>query len=223
MSTTIPGDLLTLTLADLLATRTGRSRADILARIPFVFSGGVEGVLTPHVALSSAPSHLLRRRRQALPRALRSERQSADPSSRTEYRCRSTDRTDGGHRACGDAGGNDRRSESGAFRPGEGALPYGWITTAKSSGRRIKATSPANSMAYSRAAAAFGVGRALDELPAPHFSEAALLSDFDVFSSVASTSSGIEIKGLEVVVLVFRAPGRATTSSRISRSPMRWI
>ena len=56
-------------------------------------------------------------------------------------------------------------------------------------------------MAYSRAASAFGVARALGELPSSRLSDAGLLRDFDVFSSVASTSAGVEIKSLEVVAL----------------------
>lgn len=192
---------LTLTLADLLATRTGRSRADILARIPFVFSGGVEGVLTPHVALFCAEPFASAPQASASPRlavgtAISRPLQPHEIGAEAQIALTA----DTVLAAMREAMIDDPKAVH-FVQVKAPCLTAEAITTAKSSGRRIKATSPANSMAYSRAAAAFGVGRALDELPAPHFSEAALLSDFDVFSSVASTSSGIEIKGLEVVVL----------------------
>ena len=191
---------LTFTLADLFATRTGRSRADILNSVPFVFSGGVEGVLTPHVALfcvdhtDAAPARNAPARlaigtaisRPLRPEEIGAEAQIALAADTVREAMRNAD-----------------------INPGPvhfvqvkaPCLTADMLATARMSGKQVKATSPSSSMAYSRAACAFGVARALGELPAERLSEAALLSDFDAFSSVASTSSGIEIKGLEVVVL----------------------
>ncbi|WP_270935961.1 ring-opening amidohydrolase, partial [Falsiroseomonas oryzae] len=55
-------------------------------------------------------------------------------------------------------------------------------------------------MALSRAAAAFGVGVALGEIPADRATEAALLADFSLYSNRASISSGVEVTCNEVVV-----------------------
>jgi cyanuric acid amidohydrolase len=60
---------------------------------------------------------------------------------------------------------------------------------------------PNKSMAFARAAGAFGVAVALDELAPSAFDDAALLSDFSIQSPRASISSGVEVESNEVVVL----------------------
>jgi len=63
-------------------------------------------------------------------------------------------------------------------------------------------TTDANrSMALARAAGAFGVALALGEIDAGKATDAALLSDFRVFSNRASISSGVEVEANEVIVL----------------------
>jgi len=42
---------LTLCLSQLIGSRTGTSAENVRKRVPFVFSGGVEGVLSPHYAV----------------------------------------------------------------------------------------------------------------------------------------------------------------------------
>jgi cyanuric acid amidohydrolase len=191
---------LRMTLADLLATRTGRDRADVLKRVPFVFSGGVEGVLTPHVALFcvrhidavpalSAPLRLAIG--TAISRPLQPEEVGAEAQIALA--------ADTVREAMRDADIDPAAAHFVQVKAP--CLTADMIATAHKLGKPVKATSPSSSMTYSRAASAFGVARALGELPANRLSEAALLSDFDAFSSVASTSSGIEMKGLEVVVL----------------------
>lgn len=61
---------------------------------------------------------------------------------------------------------------------------------------------PNRSMAFARAAGAFGVGLALGELTeAQAHDEAALLTDFERWSGRASISSGVEVDCNEVIVL----------------------
>ena len=63
-------------------------------------------------------------------------------------------------------------------------------------------TDPNRSMAFARAAGAFGVGLALGELTlAQATDESALLRDFDCGSGRASISSGVEVDCNEVIVL----------------------
>ena len=61
------------------------------------------------------------------------------------------------------------------------------------------ATDPNKSMALSRVAGAIGVALALDEIK--NFTESDFFSDLSLFSSRASCSSGIEVKVNEVMVL----------------------
>jgi cyanuric acid amidohydrolase len=62
------------------------------------------------------------------------------------------------------------------------------------------ARDPNKLMAYSRVAGAFGVGVALNEIHAG-FSESAFLTDLSLYSPRASISSGVEIRMNEVMVL----------------------
>jgi cyanuric acid amidohydrolase len=194
---------LTLALSDLLASRSGRSRAEVLAQTPFIFSGGVEGVLTPHVSLFCREP----------------EATSADATARTAARLAIG--TALSRPLMPDVFGGEAEialtaaAVSDALRDARIATPEQVhfvqvkapcltaeaIAAARRAGLAVRAATPSASMAYSRAAAAFGVARELQELPAERLTEAGLLADFSVFSRVASTSSGIEIKGLEVVAL----------------------
>lgn len=192
---------LTLALSDLLATRTGRNRVDILRSIPFVFSGGVEGVLTPHVALfcetaaktSATAGHPPR---LAIGTALSRPLEPAEIGTEAQIAVAA----DSVRHAMRNAGIKDP-TEVHFVQVKAPCLTADTIAAVRASGQRTRATTPSSSMAYSRAASAFGVARALNELPQERLSEDALLSDFQVFSSVASTSAGLEINGLEVVVL----------------------
>ncbi|HTO64590.1 MAG TPA: ring-opening amidohydrolase, partial [Bradyrhizobium sp.] len=68
-------------------------------------------------------------------------------------------------------------------------------------GKSPLTTDPNKSMAFARAAGAFGVALALDEIKSAGFNDASLLSDFSIQSPRASISSGVEVECNEVVVL----------------------
>jgi cyanuric acid amidohydrolase len=72
---------------------------------------------------------------------------------------------------------------------------------AKTQGKSVVTPDANRSMAFARAAGAFGVALALGEIGPDAASDAALLHDFDVFSSCASVSSGVEVDANEVIVL----------------------
>lgn len=69
------------------------------------------------------------------------------------------------------------------------------------SGKMPLTSDPNKSMAYARAAGAFGVALALDELTPAGFDDSSLLGDFAIQSPRASISSGVEVESNEVVVL----------------------
>jgi cyanuric acid amidohydrolase len=73
--------------------------------------------------------------------------------------------------------------------------------TAKAQGKSVVTSDANRSMAFARAAGAFGVALALGEIKPDAASDTALLRDFDVFSSCASVSSGVEVDANEVIVL----------------------
>lgn len=57
------------------------------------------------------------------------------------------------------------------------------------------------SMAYSRAASALGVAVAMQELELAKLSDDVIMSNFDLYSNVASTSAGLELTNCEIVVM----------------------
>lgn len=57
------------------------------------------------------------------------------------------------------------------------------------------------SMAYSRGASALGVAIALGEISAEQLSNADICNNYQLYSSVASTSAGVELRNCEILVL----------------------
>ena len=64
-----------------------------------------------------------------------------------------------------------------------------------------RASNSYQSMAYSRGASALGVAIALGEIDPAKLTDAAICSDYSLYSSVASTSAGVELQHCEVLVL----------------------
>jgi cyanuric acid amidohydrolase len=65
----------------------------------------------------------------------------------------------------------------------------------------LRASNSYQSMAYSRGASALGVAIALGEIDPAKLTDAAICSDYSLYSSVASTSAGVELQHCEVLVL----------------------
>ena len=75
------------------------------------------------------------------------------------------------------------------------------IVVAQRLGARPASDNPGKLMGFGRAASALGVGKALGEISCERATEAAVLNDFGAYSSVASCSAGVEVKGNEVIVV----------------------
>ncbi len=71
-----------------------------------------------------------------------------------------------------------------------------------------KAVSSYQSMGYSRGASALGVAVALGEVQLEDLTEADICQNYDLYSTVASTSAGVELRNCEILVL-----GNAPTST----------
>lgn len=178
----------TQSLLLLLAAQTGEAPAALAARIPCVLSGGTEGALSPHFLLftvsgTPAPGQ----RGLALGTAF-----SPVTPAREVGRVAQIEAVAAAVRAAMDAAGIARAEDVALVQVKAPAPP------APDAGSRV--ADPKALMAYSRAAAAFGVGLALGEIAPGRATEAALLSDLSLFSNRASISSGVEVTCNEVVV-----------------------
>ncbi len=178
----------TQSLMLLLAAQTGETPTVLAARIPCVLSGGTEGALSPHYMVFSVSGEAAEDQRGlALGTAF-----SAPTPAREVGRAAQVETVAATVRAAM-ANAGIERPEDVAIVQVKAPAPPAPDPAARSGDAKVL-------MALSRAAAAFGVGVALGDIPAAKATEAALLSDLSLYSNRASISSGIEVTCNEVAV-----------------------
>lgn len=185
----------TQTLKYYLQTKTDQ---DTQERIVYVMSGGTEGVLSPHLTVftrqeddPNEPLHWglvlgVSRTRDFLPEEIGSLTMVKTVAAAVED-------------ALADAGLTKQDVHfvqikcplvtSTKIKTGQDEH---WTTRTKNSYQ---------SMAYSRAASALGVAVALGEIKPEQLSSADICSNYSFYSSVASTSAGVELQNCEILVL----------------------
>jgi cyanuric acid amidohydrolase len=193
----------TAALAGLLGRNLGMEPASVGHRIAFVMSGGTEGVLSPHLTVftrkpsaQGAPNGSKRLSigiaftRDFLPEEIGRRAQIEETAAAVRQAM-----ADGGIAAAGDV----------HFVQVKCPL----LTPAKIEAARARGQDPATadtyeSMGYSRGASALGVALALGEIGEAGRAlpgDAAVLRDWGLCSSVASTSAGIEIEHNVVIAM----------------------
>ncbi|MBW7973418.1 ring-opening amidohydrolase [Bradyrhizobium sp. BR 10289] len=182
-----------------LAPKLGLSPEAVEQRIAFVMSGGTEGVLSPHITVftrqeAERPADLSGKRlsigmahtRDFLPEELGRSAQIMETGKAVKA-------------AMADAGISDS-ADVHFVQIKCPLLTSERVEAAAARGNKTVTTSAYSSMAYSRGASALGVGVALGEI-APEVRDEHVLRRYDLFSKVASTSSGIELMHNVVIVL----------------------
>jgi cyanuric acid amidohydrolase len=178
-------------------------QAALAAPVVTVMSGGTEGVLSPHVVVvaetdddaDQPPGALVVAAGRTAPVAPEElgRREQADAVAATVRRiCRT----------------HQLAPEDVHFALVKCPLLTSDVIAARPTGTLITADTY-DSMAHSRGASALGVAHALGEISDAEL-DAGLAGDRRVFSSVASTSAGVEVDGCEIVLLGHspRARGR---------------
>ena len=74
------------------------------------------------------------------------------------------------------------------------------VTAANRQDSAVKTGDSYKSMAYSRGASALGVGVGLDEFKLSDIDESDICSNYSLYSTVASTSAGVEVQNCEIIV-----------------------
>jgi cyanuric acid amidohydrolase len=190
---------LTLSLKLLLAGTLGTTAEAVAQKVIFVFSGGTEGVLTPHYVVFCVEH-------SAHPRGGRKTLAvgtAFTPVLKPEEIGRMAHVqfvADAVRAAMAQARIADPRDVH--FVQVKGPC----VTTERAAeaiarGAQLVTSDPNKSMAYTRVAGAFGVALALGELPPEQISEAAFFTHLELFSERASISSGVEVAVNEVMVL----------------------
>lgn len=190
---------LMMSLSHLIAARTGVTPEAVCKRVPFIFSGGVEGVLSPHYAVFTVSP-------DAVPAA------GAGPSlaigvaftprlqPQDVGRRRQIDLTTAAVEEAMAKAGIETCSDVHFVQVKGPAFTLADIVAA-AAGTPCASDNPGKLMAFGRAASALGVAKALKEITPERATEQAVLRDFAAYSSVASVSAGVEIQTNEVVVV----------------------
>jgi ring-opening amidohydrolase-like protein len=186
-----------------LLERGTRSRAEV-EQIPMVWSGGTDGVLTPHATVfARVPSPA---------------GETGDGAARLSVGVAMSDVilpehigrpamvatvADGVRRAMAEAGIDDP-AEVHYVQTKTPLLTMATIEEARGRGEDTVTDEPLESMNLSNGTTALGIAMALGEIEAP--AAEAIGRDLALFSSVASCSSGVELDRAQIVV-VGNAPG----------------
>jgi len=186
-------------LSLLLADRLGVRPEAIAHSVVFVFSGGTEGVLTPHFTVfcvdpSAAPVASVGKR-LAMGRALTRVPKPEEIGTRAQAALVA----DAVTRAMAEARITNPDDVHFVQVKG-GCVTADGVRDAQARGVALASADPNRSMTLSRVAGAFGVMQALGERDAAQVDESLFLARPDIWSGRASVSSGIEVTMNEVVV-----------------------
>ncbi len=189
---------LTLCLSQLIGSRTGLSAKSVRERVPFVFSGGVEGVLSPHytafmVDPSAAPSS--EGKSLAIGIAFTPELSPVDIGRQLQI-----DLTAEAVKKAMASAGIDSREDVHFVQVKGPAFPSNEIIAATRAGLNCASDNPGKLMGFGRGASALGVAKALGEISASQALQETVLHNFEAYSSVASVSAGVEVRTNEVIV-----------------------
>jgi cyanuric acid amidohydrolase len=204
----------TLSYQMLLARHLGMSPEEVGKRVAFVWSGGTEGVLSPHATVftraaaqrkangaASGPrlAMAIEVTRDILPEEVGTMAQVSEVAAATR-------------RALAAAGITDAKEVHYVQVKGPLLTPAS-IADADKRGKPLRTRDPNGSKPYARGATALGVALGLGEVAEKDVSDDVIARRFDLFSSVASTSAGGELKNCEV--LLFGNSPAATGDLRI--------
>lgn len=207
--------LATLSAATLLGSYLGEPPEQVTKRVAFVWSGGCEGVLSPHMTVFTREETAGDDTVKAGGRLALSVQRTR--SFRPEEIGRLVEVQEVAaavSRALGDLGADP--ADVGYVQVKGPLLTPAGIADAAARGQSVVTQDPNRSKAYARGATALGVAVGLGEVPAEQLRENVIAADMSLFSAVASTSAGGELTDCEV--LVFANSPRATGDCRIGHA-----
>jgi cyanuric acid amidohydrolase len=192
--------LATLAYTTLIAGCLAVAPSEVARRVLFIMSGGTEGVLCPHVTIFSrreTPESVAKPGKR-LAAGIAHTRPFAAEEQGTMAMVRVVEDS---VRSAMASAGITTAADVHFVQVKCPLLTADAIADAERRGRRTVTTNTYASMGYARAASALGVALALGEVPANAVTDEAIGRRWDLFSRVASTSSGVELDHCEVLVL----------------------
>lgn len=191
--------LATLAFRMLLAQRGRRSIQEITSRVPIIWSGGTEGLMSPHATIFTREpdrGQPTGQKRFAIGTAYTRDLLPEEFGTTVHARVAA----EGVRTAIAEAG-IESTEDLHFIQIKTGALTTERIAQARGRGRPVVTTDTGKSMAYGRAVAALGIGMATGEITPSQVADDIVGRDFSIASEVASTSSGVELMNCEIIVL----------------------
>ncbi|ARQ00520.1 ring-opening amidohydrolase [Pseudorhodoplanes sinuspersici] len=190
----------TQSLMALLSHHLGEPADSLVKRIPCVLSGGTEGVLSPHfVVLSRTGTPLAAP--AAAPALAIGTAMSAPVAAEHIGRMAHVRSVAAAVRMAMDEAHIASAADVHFVQVKCPCITSARADSATAQGKTVVSSDPNRSMAAARAAGAFGVALALNEIKEGDVNDMELLQDFRIYSTRASISSGIEVDANEVIVL----------------------
>jgi cyanuric acid amidohydrolase len=196
----------TLAFRLLLARKLGVEFDAVVRRVAFVWSGGTEGVLSPHATIFTRTDETSPSREPRLVLGIADTRTLSPEEVGTTVHVRLVaDAVREAFRQAGIVNPADAH-----YVQVKGPLLTGAaISDADSRGATVVTRDPNGSKVFARGAMGLGVALALGEIEDSQLSDVMIGRKLDLFSAVASTSAGGELKACEVL-LFGNAPGSAS-------------
>ncbi|MCB8883561.1 ring-opening amidohydrolase [Acidisoma cellulosilytica] len=209
----------TLSFSLALARHLAISAEEVGRRIAFVWSGGTEGVLSPHATIftrSAAEAPVNGEKRLALGIAVTRDLAPEEVGTMAEVRLVA----DAVRSAQAEAAITDPRDVHYVQVKGPLLTPAA-VADADRRGATLVTRDPNGSKPYARGATALGVALALGEVDEAALDDTVIAQRMDLYSSVANTSAGGELRNCEI--LVFGNSDQAGGDLRIGHAVLRDI
>jgi cyanuric acid amidohydrolase len=183
----------------LLSLHLKKPASHLIRQIPCVLSGGTEGVMSPHYSvfcISEEPAP-----KRQYPKALAIGTAFAPVATEEVGRRAHVESVASAVRQATANAGIEKLEDVHFVQVKCPCVTVARASAAIAAGKPPRTSDPNRSMAFARAAGAFGVALALGEIRPDAFDDNSLLGDFTIQSPRASISSGVEVESNEVIVL----------------------
>ena len=171
-----------------------RGEAEV-ATIPMVWSGGCDGVITPHATVFARND---RQGSRDKPRLVIGTAMSAELQPEDIGRPRMVEVVAEGVKAAMRNAGIEDPKDVHYVQTKTPLLTIDWVENAKRRGKTV-ACEVHDSMGVSNGTTGLGIAVALGELPMPRAEQ--ICKDLDLYSSVASCSSGVELTRAQIILM----------------------
>ena len=187
----------TLSYLLLLADRLQTSPEEIAKKVALVWSGGTEGVLSPHATIFTRSDSAGQAAQPRLALGIETTRNILPEEVGTMIQVREV--ADAVRRCLAQAGISDSKDVHYVQVKGPLLTPAS-IVDADRRGKKLVTRDPNGSKPFARGATALGVALGLGEVSEGELTDDMIAKRMDLFSSVASTSAGGELKNCEILL-----------------------